>query len=419
MSPWGGPSRSREPANPAWRGPPGRWSPAAGRLDRAASGLHLDGGCEAVGAGQDEATEGLAEPGHLRPDGDHATGVGEDGVGQFRGAQTSRPGLDEGDQQLRVAGREAPCPAARVGIDLNQRLARQVQHRPGGRRLLVVGAQQPATGERVEQHVAEAGHVGAPRLGVVGQGDGLVGHQAGAGRHVTTGVDDGGRPADAAQQVGGGGAQLVQGLPVALEQFQLGQPCREGDGRDEHGVRRGPRAADVHHPEQLPRPRVPQGCGGAPPPGVGLHEVLRALDLDGLPEDQGGPDGVGADVALGPRRPGHEAQVVGHPADRRATPAPQHPALRVADHQQMTGVDNSLQRGLQQGQQPLEPGRRAAVVHLRLGERWDVGVPVRIHARGAHAAPGRQDVGALVGPRERAGQVGLAGTAPSQLGRLQ
>ena len=108
---------------------------------------------------------------------------------------------------------------------------------------------------------------------------------------------------------------------------------------------------------------------GAPPAGVRLHEVLRALDLHSLAEHQTGADRVGADVALGPRRAADEAEPVGEAAYPRAAGAPQHAAVGVGDYDHLAGVDHRGQCRIQAGHQRRQVARRTTALELAHGQR--------------------------------------------------
>ena len=209
-------------------------------------------------------------------------------------------------------------------------------------------------------------------------------------------------------------AEPLEPGPPRLQELDRREPGRHLDQRELGRVQAAAGAADVDHAQAAAGPRVRDGGGRTAPPGVGLHEVLPTADPDRAAQHQGGADGVGADVALGPGRPAHEPEVVGHPLDPGRAAPPQHAPLVVADHHQLPGVDHGLQRAHQAGHHPGERARGPAALDLGLGQRRDLGSPGRVQAAQGHASPGGGDLGAGrlgAGGGPGPGQDGLAGAA--------
>ncbi|KAF5032439.1 hypothetical protein DSECCO2_617260 [anaerobic digester metagenome] len=100
------------------------------------------------------------------------------------------------------------------------------------------------------------------------------------------------------------------------------------------------------------------GCGTAPAV-VAFAVVLAAEDLGRLARDQGRADGVGADAALGPQRPGPEVELVGQ-LERVGVPAGPHDVTlgRGQGHEQIAVPDGGVDVVLDVAGETPQPARR-------------------------------------------------------------
>ncbi len=214
--------------------------------------------------------------------------------------------------------------------------------------------------------------------------------------------------------------------PQPLDRDQVPGPqltLRERRHGTDQGERRrvegGRRAADVDDAHQPAVPWIAHRGRRTGPSVQGPDEVLRRMDLDGDPGGERRPDRVRPGRRLRPGGPLLQADVLGQAQHRRVALAPQHPALRVGDHEDLLGrVRDGGQPVPQQRHHLAERRAAAPVLDLVRLQQLALRRLLGIDAAAQHPLPGRVDLGAWRRHRAVARQPGLPGPV-HQTGRVR
>ena len=277
--------------------------------------------------------------------------------------------------------REVATPAAELAVHPQRGsiCVTQIQSRPrnlaGGVWKVRGQPNQPPAGQRVDVARTQRREPQPSRGDVGRQRDPVVRRQRIHRGHPTLRVDRKCRAGDAGQDRRRHRPEPVQGAVVLLTQMGLGEPSHRVDQRDGRGMHRRRRARHVHHTDDVAGPRVLDGCTGTGPGVVAAGVVLGGEHLHGTVGHQGRADGVGTHCVLAPMRAFDEAEPVGLSEDGPRPGPPQHPPLRIGDHQDVVALGHQrsqaagdlVEHSHQAGGLPQHVER--AVLHLRSGQR--------------------------------------------------